>query len=172
MASEPTHAAVLVTGLYGTGKTTVIEEMAEILEDADVPYAAIDLDWLAWANVDDHGPATHRLLIANLAAVAGNHRAAGMTRFLLAGSFADPSEIDDVRIALDMPTRVVRLTAPVEVIARRLGAHSTSGRQDDLEQARRDFASGAGSGLGDIVVASDRPVRQVADEILAWLSWT
>jgi hypothetical protein len=171
MASDLTHAAVLITGVYGTGKTSAVEEMAAILEEADVPYAAIDLDWLAWANVDDHGPASHRLMIANLAAVAGNQRAAGMTRFLLAGSFADPSQVDDLRAALDMPMRVVRLTAPVDVIERRLGVHSTSGRHDDLEQARRDLVSGTSEQLGDVVVDSDRPIREVADEILGWLGW-
>ncbi len=76
-----------------------------------------------------------------------------------------------MRTALDMPMRVVRLTAPVEVIERRLGAHSTSGRHDDLEQARRDVESGAGADLGDLVVDGDRPIREVADEILGWLGW-
>jgi len=39
---------VLVTGVFGSGKTSVVEEMAEILEEHHVPYAAIDLDWLMW----------------------------------------------------------------------------------------------------------------------------
>jgi hypothetical protein len=172
MARDLTHAAVLITGLYGTGKTTLVEEMASILEDADVPYAAIDLDWLAWANVEDgHGPAGHRLMVANLAAVVGNQRAAGMTRFLLAGKLDSASDIEDIRMALDMPMRVVRLVASLEVIERRLAGHSTSGRHDDLEQARRGLASGIGAGLGDLVVDSDRPIRAVADEILGWLGW-
>ena len=36
--------------------------MAELLEAHDLPLAAIDLDWLIWANVpDSHGEAGHRL---------------------------------------------------------------------------------------------------------------
>ena len=76
-----------------------------------------------------------------------------------------------MRTALDMPMRVVRLTAPLEVIERRLGVHSTSGRHDDLEQARHDLASGSGADLGDVVVDGDRPIREVANEILGWLGW-
>ncbi len=41
--------AVLLIGPYGSGMTSVAVEMAELIEDRDVPYAAIDLDWRAWA---------------------------------------------------------------------------------------------------------------------------
>jgi adenylylsulfate kinase-like enzyme len=40
--------AVLLTGVYGSGKSTVVEEMASLLEERGAPYAALDLDWLAW----------------------------------------------------------------------------------------------------------------------------
>jgi hypothetical protein len=162
-----------VTGVYGTGKTTAIEEMAEILEDAGVPYAAIDLDWLAWANIDEegHGEEAHRLMIANLAAVTGNQRAAGITHFLLAGKFDAAAQLDDVAGALGMPIRVVRLVAPIEEIVRRLQPNPNGARGGDVDQARRDLASGAGSQLGDLVVESDRPVGEVAADILDWLGW-
>jgi hypothetical protein len=163
--------AVLVTGVYGSGKTTAIEEMAAILEDGGVPFAAIDLDWLAWANVDDHGPASDRLLLANARAVVANDRAAGMTRFLFAGAFESPEEVADLAAAVGMPVRVVRLSAPEEVIADRLGTSPTAGRSEDLERARRDLAERRGEALGDLVVSSDRPVREVAEEILGWLGW-
>jgi hypothetical protein len=38
-------------------------------------------------------------------------------------------------------------------------------------QARRDLSLGIGADLGDAVVDSDRPIREVAEEILAWLAW-
>ena len=40
---------VLATGVYGTGKTSVCEQLAELLQSAGVAYGAIDLDWLGWA---------------------------------------------------------------------------------------------------------------------------
>jgi hypothetical protein len=167
--------AVVVTGVYGTGKTAVIEEMAAILEAAEVPFAAIDLDWLVWANIPDgHGPAGDRLLLANLAAVLANYRDAGMTRYLLAGAFDTQGQLEGLRRVLDMPMRVVRLTVPMETIERRLRADPTSGRQDDLAQARRDVATGTGGELGelgDLTVDNDRPIRDAAIEILDWLGW-
>ena len=164
-------AAVLVTGVLGTGKTAVIEEMAAIMERMGAPFAAIDLDWLAWANLDDHGPESERVLLANLAAVVATFREAGTTRFLLAGSVEGIAEADRLAAALGMPMATVRLTAPIEVIERRLAADPTTGRRDDLERARLAIAAGAGSNLGDLVVANDGPIGQVADEILAWLGW-
>jgi hypothetical protein len=169
--TDQSAEAVLVTGVYGSGKTTAIEEMAAMLETARLPYAAIDLDWLAWANLDDHGPESHRLLLANLGAVVGNARAAGMTRFLLAGTVADSAQVADLAAAAEMPVRTVRLVAPIEVIADRLSGNPTSGRQNDLAEARRAAAAGRGASIGDLAVASDRPVAEVADEILAWLGW-
>lgn len=169
--TDQSAEAVLVTGVYGSGKTTAVEEMAAILEAAAVPYAAIDLDWLAWANVDDHGSESHRLLLANLGAVVTNDRAAGMTRFLLAGTVTDSTQVGDLAAAAGLPVRTVRLVAPIEVIVRRLSGNPATGRQDDLAVARRALSTGRGASVGDLVVASDRPVREVADEILSWLGW-
>lgn len=45
--------AVLITGVYGTGRTSVCEELAERLESAGVAYGAIDLDWLGWFNAPE-----------------------------------------------------------------------------------------------------------------------
>jgi adenylylsulfate kinase-like enzyme len=38
--------AVLINGLFGTGKSSVAVEMADILEKRGLPYAVVDLDWL------------------------------------------------------------------------------------------------------------------------------
>jgi hypothetical protein len=40
--------AVVVTGAYGTGKSSLVEEIADILEHRRVRYGALDLDWLGW----------------------------------------------------------------------------------------------------------------------------
>lgn len=163
--------AVLVTGVYGTGKTTAVEEMADMLDEAGVPFAAFDLDWLAWANVDDHGPASHRLMMANVRDVVANARAAGMTRFLFAGSLDDPVHAADLGVAAAMPIRVVRLTAPIDVIARRLAPSPTTGRQGNIATARAAVAAANAGVPGDLTVDSNRPVRDVARDILSWLGW-
>ena len=70
--------ALLLTGVYGAGKSTVAAEIADLLDGRNEPYAAIDLDWLAWANVEDAGHEDPRLLLTNLASVVANDRAAGV----------------------------------------------------------------------------------------------
>jgi hypothetical protein len=170
--TEADPEAVLICGAYGTGKSSVAAEMAELLEARDVPYAAIDLDWLMWANVADaHGDAGNRLMLANLAPMIGNYRAAGRTRFILAGLLASTDERERLRDALGMPLRVARLTVPFAEIERRLAADPTSGRRDDLERARQQVADEVGTGLEDLAVANDRPIADVAAEIIAWLGW-
>ena len=42
------RSAVLLTGVYGAGKSSVAVELADILEKRGVPFAALDLDWLTW----------------------------------------------------------------------------------------------------------------------------
>ena len=70
-----------------------------------------------------------------------------------------------------MPLRVVRLTVPVGEIERRLRADVTSGRRDDLREAASWISTGEGEGVEDLAVPNDRPIRQVAVDILEWLGW-
>jgi hypothetical protein len=43
---------VLATGVYGSGKSSVVEEIAGLLEDAGLSYGAIDFDWLKWFDAE------------------------------------------------------------------------------------------------------------------------
>lgn len=166
------EAAVLLTGVYGVGKSSMAAEMATILERAEVPYAAIDLDWLAWANVQDaHGSAGLRVMLRNLGAVVATYRDGGIRRFVLAGTVDEADEVEAIRDVLGMPLTVARLVVPIEAIERRLSSDPTSGRRDDLEVARRSLLDGTGAGIGDLVVENTRPIGRVASEILDWLGW-
>lgn len=168
----PSAEAVLICGAYGTGKSSVAAEIAELLEARGVRYAAVDLDWLAWANVPDgHGEGGERLMLANLAPMVANFRAAGMDRFVLAGLLTGADERERLRETIGMPMRVVRLTVPIPEIERRLAPDPTSGRAGDLAEARRQVADDVGVGLEDIAIENDRPIVDVASEIVAWLGW-
>jgi hypothetical protein len=174
VSSSPVDAeAVLVTGVYGVGKSTVVAQMGDLLEARGLAYAAIDLDWLGWA--DDGSNAPHdddRMLLANLDAVARNYRGFGIARFALAGWVGDAEHLARLRATLAMPTRVVWLTAPLEEIKGRVGPGENTGRADDLARTKSWLAAGTGRGLADAEVANDRPVVETAGEILAWLGWT
>jgi hypothetical protein len=172
MRREPDATAVLITGVFGCGKTSVAAEMADVLEKRDAPYAVLDLDWLTWANVGprDEG-AEHRMMLTNLTSVAGTYLAAGARYLVLARWIRTRAELDSLAEVIRVPLRVVRLTVPLEEIEARLRSDVTTGRLDDLREAAAGFAAAEVAGLEDLTVANDRPIRQVAMEILGWLAW-
>jgi hypothetical protein len=158
---------VLLTGMFGTGKSTILEEIAVILEERGAPFAAIDLDWLSWFNVPG-GPSEHEMLLRNLAAVVGTYVAEGVRWFVFARALRHRSDLDSLRAALRFPLRVVGLTVPPSETERRLGADPTTGRARDLREAGGSQAEG----LEDLVVPNEGPVRGVAEDILDRLGWT
>ena len=70
-----------------------------------------------------------------------------------------------------MPLKVVRLTVPLREIEGRLSHDPTTGRRDDLREAAAWVAASSGVGIEDLTVPNDRPIREVATEVLAWLGW-
>jgi len=163
---------VLLTGVYGSGKSSVAEEIAYLLEQQGEPYALLDLDYLSWAGTGTGDRAAEfGLLLENLTAVAANYRRAGIGLFVLAYFAHAPSEVQDVRDALGVPLRVARLAVPLPVIEQRLASDVTSGRRDDLRAAASSIAAGTGTGVEDVTVSNDRPIRIVAQEVMAYLGW-
>jgi len=171
--SDGDLAAVLLTGPFGVGKSAVAAEMADALERRAVRYAMLDLDYLAWgyAGSDEDG-AEFRMMLRNLEPVLANYLAAGVDRVILARTIHAASELERLRATLPMPIRVVRLAVPLAEIERRLGADVTSGRADDLRRAAEQVRASPTDGEEDLVVSNDRPLGEVAGEILAWLEWT
>ena len=168
---RPDVAAILVNGVYGAGKTTVVEELADLLEQAGEPYAAIDLDWLAWSNASGGGHEETDLLARNLRAVAGTYREAGARRFVVAGFVEAPALLAAIREALAMPVAVVWLSVPIEEIEHRLSGAPTRGRSDDLVVARDRLAAGAGRGLENHVIENTDAPRAAASRILELVGW-
>jgi hypothetical protein len=164
--------AVLITGVYGAGKSSAVEEIAYLLEQHGTRYALLDLDFLGWA---DTGAADRAgrvaVMLANLTAVTANYRRAGVTRYVLAWFARTAEDVQGVAQAIGMPLRVVRLTVELAQIEQRLSAGITSGRRDDLREAAASIAAGAGTGVGDVVIDSGRPVGTVARDVLGFLGW-
>jgi Adenylylsulphate kinase len=163
---------VLITGVYGSGKSSVAAEIAYLLERQERRFTLLDLDYLSWAGPDTGDrPAEIRLLGQNLAAIAPNYRRIGVTLFLLAYFVRDAAELQAIRAALGLPLKVVRLAVPLAVIEQRLASDVTSGRRDDLREAATQIATAEGAGLADLTILNDRPVAVVAQEILTFLGW-
>ena len=80
MQDEP--QAALITGLFGTGKSSVAIEMADVLEQPGLPYAVIDLDCLCWGWAGGAEGSEHRMMLANLAPVMTNYLGAATSSSL------------------------------------------------------------------------------------------
>jgi len=167
-----TAEGVLITGVYGAGKSSVAAEIAYLLEQRRQPYALLDLDFLGWGvnSFDRHRPG-FPLVLRNLAAVVSNYREAGISVFVMAYFVSGPGELCGIREAAGVPLRVVRLSVPLLEIEQRLAADVTTERQEELREAAQQIAAGEGVGLEDMVLANDRPVAIVAQQILTWLGW-
>ena len=164
---------VLLTGVYGSGKSSVAAEIAYLLEERSQPYALLDLDYLSWGGTGANDRASEfGLMLQNLAAVAGNYRRAGIRCFVLAYFVRSSAELQAVREALGLPLRVVRLELPLPDIRQRLSSDVTSGRADDLRVAAASIAAAEGIGVEDTVVTNDRPIAVVAREVMTFLGWT
>ena len=164
---------VLIIGAYGSGKSSLCEELAGVLEAAGTAYGAIDLDWLGWYDAPgrrlDHDQ-RDPVAMANLEAVVTNYVSAGVDHFVLAGAVWSDEELAAIRGALAFPLRVVQLLVAYEEIERRLLSAVSTARANDLEEAKRQSERGD-LGLSDVVIVNDRPIWEVADEVLDWLSW-
>jgi len=44
-------------------------------------------------------------------------------------------------------------------------------RTSELREAARQIAAGEGVGVEDVVLANDRPVGIVAQQVMTWLGW-
>ena len=164
--------AVLITGVYGSGKSSVAQEIAYLLEKQNAPYALLDLDFLGWFNANgEGGPTEHAVVLKNLAALVGNYLAVGVRFFVLAGAIRDRAQLSGIKAEIPMPLKVVRLTVPLFEIEKRLRSDPTTGRREDLREAAAWVAGSVGVGIEDATVLNDRPLQEVAAEILDRLGW-
>jgi hypothetical protein len=170
--NERRAEGVLLTGVYGSGKSSVAQEIAYLLEQRGEPYALLDLDYLSWAGTGTGDRASEfGLMLNNLAAVAANYRRAGIRLFVLAYFVRSPGEVQEVREALGLPLHVTRLTVPLPEIEQRLAGDVTSGRRDDARAAAASIAVGEGTGVEDVVISNDRPIGVVARNVMTFIRW-
>lgn len=162
--------ALLLTGPLGSGKTSVAVEAGWLLDEAGVPNAVVDLDWLCWIGPGITGERLVAVLADNLAAVVARFRAEGVGAFVLARTVASAQEIERVRAALGPGTSLtsVRLEVPPEVTAQRLRE-----RDDPADLAQQAGLTQAVAALTvDLEVANHgRTARATAAEVLARARW-
>ena len=113
--------------------------------------------------------------LSNLETMVRNYLSAGVDHVVLAGSVWSRRELTALRTALPVSLRVVQLTLPLDEIHRRLSTAVTAGRAEDLHEAARQTdvvrAGPPDAVVPDALVANDRPIHTVAQEIMDWLGW-
>ena len=175
-APTPADArAVLLTGVYGAGKSTAAIELVDRLGKSGAAAAAIDLDWLDWfeAPIDWDEHDDPRIGLANLAAMRAKYLAVGVRLFILAGTVRTEAHLAGLREAVGMPLAVIRLDVPLTVIEARLRGDTNASRAGDLEVAMADLTAGADATMpADRVVDGNRPLAEVTDDVLRWLGWS
>lgn len=124
--------AVLLTGPLGSGKTAVAVSVGALLDDAAVPNAVVDLDWLCWVGPDLSGEALASVMCDNLAALTARFQREGIGTFVLARSVGGIAEVEAIRRAAGGFLVALRLSVPRDVAAARLAVR---GDADDLHVA-------------------------------------
>lgn len=131
-----TTVAVVVTGPPGAGKSSVLEQLAALLEIDDVEFGAFESEQLGWGSPWLDGEQVHM----QLQAVCELQRRAGRTRFLIAATIETSEELAALRAAIAVDEVVcVLLTAPPEELAARIDAREPDlwpGKQALIEHAR------------------------------------
>jgi KaiC/GvpD/RAD55 family RecA-like ATPase len=163
---------LLLTGLPGTGKTSVAIQVGSVLEALGRTYALVDLDWLAWFDTgpDQTASAVHDMLLRNLSSVLANYAALSLDCFVLTRAIRTQHELDSVRAVVGPSTTVVELVLPVDEIARRLGDDVTSARGDDLREVE-EWLSDPHRPQPDHRVPNDQPIAAVAAQIVEQIGW-
>lgn len=152
----------------GSGKTTILGEASDLLVEAGIAHAAIDLDALGvWFLPRDEAD---DLVMRNLAAVAANYEAAGIDRLLVAEAIVDrerlQSALPGARIV------VCRLRAPIETMQERVRLREPSMLQEKFvaRVAELERALDA-AGVEDFALVNDGSVTDVAREMLSRAGW-
>lgn len=166
---------VLVTGTVGSGKTSVADEIAVLLHEQSLSHALLDLDWLCQAYpAPEHDPYRDELMLKNLTAIWPNYRAEGIRYLVLARVIEDRDHLDRYREAIpEADIQVVRVVAPPKLIQKRLRNREIGSFYDHLWRRSAELSSILeASVVEDFTVSNDeRPVREVATEVLSGLGW-
>jgi len=166
------NKVIIVSGTMGSGKTTVLAEAADLLSQAGVVHAAIDLDALGIAHLADG--ISNELAFRNLASLWSNYRAAGVTRLLLAEAIENRADLDRIREAVpDAQIVICRLAVETAIAEERVRTREPGmfqekfvARVGELEKILDD------SQIEDFSIHNDNTsVTKVAHEMLTRAGW-
>ena len=165
---------LVLSGTVGVGKTTIGEEIHEVLSGREIPNAFFDLDALRY-QFPETSPWNAALVAEHFAAMWPNLERRAVFHLVLAGVMETPDDLD--RITGSLPTArvtVVRLTALEDLRKRRLRDRMRPGGSLDWHLSRTGELDRIldGSAVEMIEVDNgERTPAAVATEILTRIGW-
>ncbi|MFF4198731.1 adenylyl-sulfate kinase [Nonomuraea sp. NPDC001831] len=173
---EPSRA-LLIIGTVGAGKTSVADMVGDLLADAGVAHAVIDLDALRRSWPPAPGDRFNfEVAVRNLRCVAGNYLEAGAVRLVMAGVAETREERRRYAEAVGIELAVCRLRVELPVVRQRLAR-----RHQDEGEALRWHLDRSGeldrileeAQVEDAVVeAGEGSVSEVAEAVLKAVGWS
>jgi hypothetical protein len=168
-----TESLLIITGTMGAGKTAVLGEASDILDQRKIVHAAIDLDALALAHLPSAAP-SDGVMYDNLRSICRNYAALGVQRFLVARAIEDSAQLKLCRDIVPAANSVVcRLTASMETMKRRV-------QMRELGVSQREYVDRVAklnvilnrARLEDFAVTNEnRSLTNVALEMLVKAGW-
>ncbi|MFI5371504.1 MAG: hypothetical protein ACHQ52_08100 [Candidatus Eisenbacteria bacterium] len=175
-AMPPDPLGILwITGTLASGKTAVAIEIGRQLEAAALPCAVVDLDWLGWVHVGDGFRDYDRLMIANLRRLWPGFAEVGVRHLVLARALLRRDALETLASGFPgSPIVTVRLDAARRTLEQRLSSRDQGATlREHLAELDHFTTTVARAALEDAVVSNDdRPIEEVAREILGFTRWT
>ncbi|WP_410786517.1 hypothetical protein [Kribbella sp. C-35] len=124
--------AIFLNGGYGVGKSSTLEHVGDLLANAGRPFSLMDVDWFhrSWPPAD---PDNALIEAHNIAAVWTCYRSAGPRQLVMCGVISTPDARERYAAAVELPVRMVRLTADAEVTRKRLRGRYSASQRTALE---------------------------------------
>lgn len=165
---------LFITGTVGVGKSSVADEVFEILKAQAKPVALINVDELGYAYPHPQDDPFHtRLRLKNLTAIWPNYREAGVKALIIPYVIESRKSLE--RFSEAVPNAdifVVRLDAPLPVLEDRIRNRPLGGDEEwHIKRAAELAAILEQTGVADVTIDTERKtISEVAQEVIAkWM---
>lgn len=165
---------LLINGTVGVGKTSVGAAVSAALEGR-IAHAVIDTDAIRQRSpAPANDPFDLELELANLTALSRNYTQAGCKLLIVSGVIESQTVVERYVQAtgcLPRDFHLVRLVAPLGVIAKRIEKRSESEQEKEWHLRRAPQLAGIqeDAGMDEVLVTADQPLTVVVEAVLALL---
>lgn len=173
MNSPQKISVLLITGTVGVGKTSIADEVYEILRAKNDPAALINIDELGYAvPYPDNDRLNTKLQLKNLSAIWPNYAELGVESLIIPCVIENENDVEGFRNVIpSSDIYIIRLTAPLSTIEDRIKGRLMGGSLDwHLKRARQLEKIFELQSFEDILISNEaKTIAEVADEIIvAW----